>query len=38
VGDYGSVQSELNRLILERFRAHGIELPSSHHQVRLVKE
>ena len=36
VGDYGSVQGELNKLILERFRAHGIELPSSHHVVHLV--
>ena len=36
VGDYGSVQGELNKLILERFRAHGIELPSSHHTVHLV--
>ena len=38
VADYGSVQSELNKLIFERFRAHGIELPSSRHQVHLVKE
>lgn len=36
VGDYGSVQGELNKLILERFRARGIELPSSHHTVHLV--
>jgi small conductance mechanosensitive channel len=38
VGDYGSVQGELNKLILERFRACGIELPSSRHQVHLVKD
>lgn len=38
VADYGSVQGELNKLILERFRAHGIELPSSHHLVHLVKD
>jgi small conductance mechanosensitive channel len=36
VGDYGSVQGELNKLTLERFRARGIELPSSHHTVHLV--
>lgn len=38
VGDYGAVQGELNRLILERFRARGIELPTSRHQVHLVKD
>jgi small conductance mechanosensitive channel len=38
VGDYDSMQGELNKLILERFRAHGIELPSSRHDVHLVKE
>lgn len=38
VADYSSTQGELNKLILERFRAHGIELPTSRHDVHLVNE
>lgn len=38
VADYGSVQGELNRLILERFRARAIDLPSSNLTVRLVND
>ncbi len=38
VADYGSVQGELNKLILERFRAMAIELPSSNLTVRLVND
>ena len=36
VTNYNVVQGELNTLILERFRTHGIELPSSRHDVHLV--
>lgn len=36
VNNYSAVQGELNKLILERFRTHGIELPTSHHVVHLV--
>ena len=36
VANYNAVQGELNKLILERFRTHGIELPSSHHVVHMV--
>ena len=36
--DYGSVQGELNKLILERFQARSIELPSSTLTVRLVND
>lgn len=38
VADYGSVQGELNKLILERFLARGIELPSATLTVRLVND
>lgn len=38
VADYGSVQGELNKLILERFHMRGIELPSSNLTVRLVND
>ncbi|MBS0181801.1 MAG: mechanosensitive ion channel family protein [Nitrospira sp.] len=36
VADYSVTQAELNKSILERFRTHGIELPSSRHDVYLV--
>ncbi len=38
VANYGSVQAELNKLILERFREHGIQLPSSNLTVHLVND
>lgn len=36
VADYSAVQGELNRTILERFRAHEIAFPTRHHEVHLV--
>ena len=36
IADYSAVQGELNRQILERFRAHAISFPVPHHEVRLV--
>jgi small conductance mechanosensitive channel len=36
VADYSSTQSDLNKLILERFQEHGIALPSSSLTVHLV--
>ncbi len=36
VTNYNVVQGELNKLILERFRTHGIELPSSRHDVHVL--
>lgn len=38
VADYGSVQGELHKMILERFHARAIELPSSNLTVRLVND
>lgn len=38
VANYGLVQGELNKLILERFREHGIQLPSSSLTVHLVND
>jgi small conductance mechanosensitive channel len=36
VADYSSTQSDLNKLILERFQEHGIALPSSSLTVHLM--
>ncbi len=36
VANYSAVLGELNKLILERFRAHEIELPSSRHDVHVL--
>ncbi|MGZ8366897.1 MAG: mechanosensitive ion channel family protein [Nitrospira sp.] len=36
VTNYNVVKGELNKLILERFRTHGVELPCSRHDVHLV--
>jgi small conductance mechanosensitive channel len=36
VTNYNVVQGGLNKLILERFRTQGIELPTSRHDVHLV--
>lgn len=38
LADFGSAQAELNQAIIEKFRAHRIEIPFPQHEVRLLNQ